>query len=198
MRFAVLLALLPVFSLAGIVDRVAVVVGKTVITESEIDDNLRIAAFLNGEPLDLSATQRRAAADRLVDQQLLRNEMDVTRFANPSAAAAADRQLRELIQRRFHSDGEYRAALERSGVTEDQLKEQLQWQLAVVAFTDFRFRSEIAPPSSQSADRASTDNTPAKKDAAVPAAESVDQQLDSWLKEAHTAARIVFKEEAFR
>src|SRR5450432_3413792 len=52
---------------AGVVDRVAVVVGDTVITESEVLDELRLTEFLNSQPPDTRPEQRRAAAERLVD-----------------------------------------------------------------------------------------------------------------------------------
>ena len=44
---------------AEIIDRVAVVVGKRVITESEIVREIRLTAFLNGAPLDFSAASKR-------------------------------------------------------------------------------------------------------------------------------------------
>ena len=197
------LLLLPFVAAAGVIDRVAVVVGKTVITESEIQDNLRITEFLNSEPLDLSALQRRAAAERLVDQELLRNEMQVTHFAMPTPAEG-NRQYQQLLQQRFANTASYRASLERYGITEDQLKEQLQWQLAVVRFTEFRFRSEVVPASNQSADRISPDDKAlagkgsAGKTAPPPAAQTVDQQMETWLKEARANTRVVLKEEAFQ
>ncbi|HEY5163139.1 MAG TPA: hypothetical protein VII81_09020, partial [Terriglobales bacterium] len=59
---------------AGVIDRVAVVVGTQVITESEVLLEVRLTEFFNGQPLDLGVDQRKAAAERLVDQQLIRNE----------------------------------------------------------------------------------------------------------------------------
>lgn len=191
--------LLPVVAPAAVIDRVAVVVGKTVITESEIGDNLRVTEFLNGDALDLSAAKRREAADRLIDQELLRNEMQITHFAMP-AAAEADAQLQQLLKRRFPAAGAYHADLQRYGITEAQLKEQLAWQLAVVRFTDFRFRTEVMP-ATQSADRASPDTNHAinpSRTAAPPPPQSVDQQLESWLKEQRTNTRVVLKQEAFQ
>lgn len=53
---------------AGVVDRVAVVVGREALTESEVLEDLRLTEFLNHEPLDLSPAARREAAEHLVDQ----------------------------------------------------------------------------------------------------------------------------------
>ena len=53
-----------VLSFSAVLDRVAVVVGNNVITESEVGEELRLEQFLAGQPLDFSPQQRRAAADR--------------------------------------------------------------------------------------------------------------------------------------
>src|SRR5262249_49424474 len=58
---------------AEIIDRVAVVVGNRVITESEILREVRLTAFLNGAPLDFSAASKRKTAERLVEQRLIRS-----------------------------------------------------------------------------------------------------------------------------
>ena len=196
MRCAILIALLGVSGWCGVIDRVAVVVGKTVFTESEVLENLRITEFINGDLLDLSPAKRREEADHLVDQQLLRSEMEVTHFASPEPAEA-DRLLQQFIKKRFPNVEEFRVALQRYGITEDQLKQQLLWQLQVVRFIDFRFRSELPPVSNAGADRASADST-ATAGTAVPAPESVDQQLEGWLKEARGNTKIVLKPEAFQ
>ncbi len=182
---SLLLALFPLLLTAAVVDRVAVVVGKTVITESEILDNLRVTEFLNSEPLDSSPTKRREAAEHLVDQQLLRNEMETGHFAMPAAGESAA-LLQKFIQQHYRSVDEYHAAIEKYGITEEQLKQQLTWQLAVMRFTDFRFPAGPSTPS-DGADRQ-----------AATAANSVDQQLEAWLKDARSNTRVIFKPEAFQ
>ena len=53
---------------AAIIDRIAITVANQVITESQIDDEIRVTAFLNREPLDLSAAAKKQAAGRLIEQ----------------------------------------------------------------------------------------------------------------------------------
>ena len=60
--------------LAETLDRIAVSVGQDVITESKVILDLRVAAFLEGKPLDLSTPARRKSAERLVDQLLILRE----------------------------------------------------------------------------------------------------------------------------
>jgi hypothetical protein len=169
-------------------DRVAVVVGKTVITATEVDREVRLEAFLNNAPLDLGPETRRAAAERLVDQQLIRNEMRVGSYPQP-APADVDNMLNSLKQDRFPADREFRAALVQYGFTEDLLRNHLAWQLAAIRFTDLRFGG--SPP----AEQGSTDHESANRTA--PAAD-VDQRLDAWLKQARAETKIQFKEGAFQ
>jgi hypothetical protein len=63
---------------AEIIDRIAVTVEKQVITESEIWRQIRITAFLNGEEPDFSSAAKRTMADRLVEQVLIRRELETS------------------------------------------------------------------------------------------------------------------------
>jgi hypothetical protein len=173
---------------AATVDRVALVVGKTVLTQSEVDDEARLSALESGKPLDLSGPQRKDAAERLVDQQLLRDEIQVIGFEMPTTDS--DAMLRQFRQSHFASVPLYRAALLRYGVTEDELKSHLLWELTAIRFTEQRFRPLEAP--SADSDKAN------RADAAPPAGNSVDQQMEAWLKQQRAATRIVFKQEAFQ
>jgi len=174
---------------AAVVDRVAVVVGKTVITESEVQQEVRLTAFLNGQPLDLGPQQRRAAAERLVDQQLIRNEMEIGNYPQPSANDA-DNVLRAFQKEHYPSPEAFQAELQKYGITEELLKQHLVWQFTALHFTDVRFGGAMPSESTAatSADRQATaDGSPA----------TVDQQMEAWLKEARAQTRVQFKKEAF-
>src|ERR1700689_5153064 len=71
---------------ADLIDRIAVSVGSRVITETDLDRELRITALLNNEKPDLSPASKRRTAERMVDQTLVRNEMQESRYPPPSAA----------------------------------------------------------------------------------------------------------------
>ena len=184
MRPSLLISALALTLSAAVVDRVAVVVGKTVITETEVLQEARLAAFLNQAPLDLGPAARRAAAERLVDQQLIRNEMQIGGYPQPSGAEIDD-MLRNLKRERFPADAGYRDALERYGIAEEDLRRHLGWQLSAIRFTDLRF-SPAVTDDAQSANRAK------------PATNGVDQQLDAWLKETRAATKVQFKPGAFQ
>jgi hypothetical protein len=179
----ILVAIAAAWATAGIVDRVAVVVGTHVITESELLREVRITELMNGQPLDLGLEQRKAAADRLVDQQLIRNEMEIGNYPKPTPQEG-DAMLRKFRQEHYSSIPQYHAALQKYGVTEDELKDHLLWELAALRFTDQRFQV-ITPPGGdqQTADR--------KKESGV------DEALDAWLKQQRSSTRIQFKKGAF-
>jgi hypothetical protein len=69
---------------AGVVDRAALIIGKTVYTESEVEDEARLTQFEARQPLDLAAAARKEAANRLVDRELLKQEMAATGFEAPA------------------------------------------------------------------------------------------------------------------
>lgn len=184
---ALLILLLLIPSWAAVVDRVAVVIDKKVITESEVLDELRLTEFLNNQPLDVSASARRSAAERLVDQELIHRDIINSGYPQPSATEA-DALMRKFRQEDYTSVAAFRTALQKYGISEDQLKERLLWQLTAIRFTDLRFRGQQPADNTQSADRA----------APAAATTSVDQQMDAWLKQARDNSKVVFKQEAFR
>ncbi len=214
----------PDFAAPDLLDRIAVRVGKDVITEGEVLDEIRITAYLNRTAPDFSAVARRRAAERLVDQDLIRHEMVVTNYPEPEASQA-DRLLANFKKSHFRDDAQYRAALARYGITEGELKDHLLWQLAALRFTNVRFGSESPQPpqplphledhaSQRAKSEASAEAWPApgagqtgrlnatrrRRDSgeqtAAPSG-SVDAQMDAWLKDARQRTSIEFYKEAF-
>jgi hypothetical protein len=192
----------------AVLDRVAVAVGDEVITESEVQEELRLDEFMSSQPLDVGPAQRRTAADHLVDQQLIRHEMETSHYATPKVNES-DAMLKTLRER-FHSEAEYRSALQKYGITEEQIKQHLQWQLTVLRFTDERFGASIQQPADRAAPGAPPpvpQSPPAAQNSAEriapeaapqPGETTVDQQMDDWLKEARRSTHIEFKKEAFQ
>jgi hypothetical protein len=196
-----------------VIDRVAVSVGNRIITASQLDREIRVTAFLNGEPPDFSPAARRAAADRLVDQTLIRREMDTTGYPQPPEADAAP-ILDQFQKEHFASGAEYRQALAASGLSERDLDEEILWQRRLLQFVGVRF-GEGAPVSDEEianyfeqtvrpAAQAAHPGQPATLDqyrAAIEerlAAPRVDAALDAWLEDVRARTEIVYHEEAFQ
>jgi len=128
---------------AIILDRVAIVVGRRAVKASDLDRDLRCSQFMNGEPLNLTADAKRKVADRLITQELIRQEI-----MNGGRSEASEQDVNAFLQQtktdRFKgSDSQFRSALARYGLTEEQLRHYLRWQLTVLRFIDQRFRPGV-------------------------------------------------------
>jgi parvulin-like peptidyl-prolyl isomerase len=124
---------------AVVIDRIAVVIGKSIVKQSDIDRDMRVTEFLNGEPLKLDAAARKAAANRLIDQVFIRREIMLRDY--PQATVKdAERQLANLRKEKYRSDEAFSQALRRYGLDPLELRTQFQWQLTVLQFIDARFR----------------------------------------------------------
>jgi hypothetical protein len=137
----ILLCCLP--ALAVVLDRIAVVVDNHVIKTSDIDRDLRVTQFLNHDKLDLSLDARRKSAERLIDQSVIREEMEKGAYTRSNTADLEGMQ-KQLLQQRFAgSDVRMKAELAAYGLSVEQLRLQLQWQLDVLKFIDQRFRPGV-------------------------------------------------------
>lgn len=148
---------------AQLLDRIAVTVGKTVITEQEVLTNLRVAAFLDQKEPDLSGANKKKAADRLVDQVLLRREVPLSGVVQDVSVVIADLKKRYAPVTQAptrppasqeqtapasvasRSDGEtaYRAALEHYRISEQDVTDQLLNGLESLETSNRRFRPEV-------------------------------------------------------
>ncbi len=195
-----------------IIDQVAATVDSQVITSSQIDAEIRVTAFLNGDKPDFSGPSRRQTAGRLIDQLLVAREMVLTRFAGP-APSEIQATLKQ-IQARAGSPDAFRRALADYRITEAQLTDALRRQAALVRFIDLRFRPEIQVQDSDiqqyyenvylpAARKKGIRPDPSFDDARDECEEAVasqmaDQRAEVWLKEARARARITYEEDAFQ
>src|SRR5690242_1276123 len=139
----VVFALGSVHSVAEIVDRVSVVVETRAIKQSDIDHDIRVVSFLNQVPPDFSPRSRKEAASRLIDQVLIRQDIQSSGAA--TAPIGGMEQLLEQIKKdRFGNDTLFRQTLAQYGLTEEDLKSALLWQLTVLRSIDQRFGSSAS------------------------------------------------------
>src|SRR5579885_3455491 len=121
MRF--LIAVAAIFSLHGaIIDRIAIVVGKRPVLDSAIERDIRVTSFLNREPVDFSVGSKKQSASRLIDQEIIREQIRNGDYP-VAPQSEADELLAELKKERFTSDVQYRRALTQAGLTEDDLRD---------------------------------------------------------------------------
>ena len=125
---------------AEIVDRIAAVVGAEPITSSEIDRQLRLEAFFNESPIDLSESSRRAALDRLIDQKLIEPEIRLSGFLD-SDQTELQAAFDELRRSQF-AGRNFARALETYELSEAEALEFYRRQAAFVRYVRFRFRTD--------------------------------------------------------
>jgi hypothetical protein len=199
-------------NLAGeIIDRIAISVGNLVITESQIGEEIRLTAFLNQQPVSLDNAERKEASGRLIEQTLIRREMEFSRYPLPPLSDAA--KALETLKTRYKTEAEYRQALDRYGIAEDALQRRLWWQATFLRFIDYRFRPGIQVPEAdvQASYQQELDKWKQQGIQPVPSLEDVrasieqilteqriDQELDRWLADTRTQVAIRFHDEALQ
>ena len=130
-------------AMADTANRIVAVVNDEVITEADVTSH--VTALLQDHDAQLPADQHpvemhRAMLRRLIEQQLLLQEAKRTGIS-VAPGEIADRL--ETLRGRFASDEEFRRSLVDSGLSEEQLKEQIRNQLLVHRLIDAKIRSTI-------------------------------------------------------
>ena len=208
----ILLHLLAPVVRADIIDRIAVSVGNRVITVSDIDREIRVTAFLNGAKPDLSTAARRATAERMVEQKLIRRDLETSRYPAPEPAEISP-AIEEFKKKQFADDDAYRRALESYGITAQDVTDELLWQRTVLLFVGIRFRpgvqvsaeeiqayfNKVVEPAARTAHPGDPVDIKDYRDQIEEklAGERVDREIDAWLREARKRTEIFFHEETF-
>lgn len=125
-----------------LLDWVVAVVGNNAITASEVKLQLRLEAFLNQRSVDDSDTARHQAAERLIEVNLIAEEMRVTNFL-AAKDQEIERELRALYEQDYPNKLAFSEALETYSLDEDVLRTFLRRQINVLRFIDFRFRTGL-------------------------------------------------------
>jgi peptidyl-prolyl cis-trans isomerase SurA len=197
MRGVISVALIQAISFAAIIDRVAIVVDNHPILDSAIDRDIRITGFLNRAALEFSPASRKAAANRLIDQELIRAEIRTGDY--PVAPESEAAQLLAQIKK---ERPDYRQSLSRLGITEEELKDRLLWQMTVLRFIDARFRPGVAVTDQEitayyNSHRAQFPGTIAQartKISDLLTGEQVNAALDEWLDQKRKETRLEYLE----
>jgi len=211
-RAAILLPLAAAIAGAVVVDRIAVIVGKHAIKLSDIDRDLRVTEFLNRTPLSLSPGDRRKAAERLIDQSLIADEISIGGYARPTEQDAAAMLNRIRQDRYAGSESRFTQGLAVYGFTEDQLQRELFWQLEVLRFIDQRFRPGVLISDDDIRDyynqhraelarqypQAANYNALAPKIREQLEGERINQNFTQWLARARQRNRIEYRQGAFQ
>jgi hypothetical protein len=207
-RIALAILMIPVtLRAATTVDQIVVSVGNVGITRNEVDQEVRFAHFLDGQPREgkPSEAQWLAARDRLVEQTLLAEEAEADPMDPASLEQEATRLLEE-VKKLYPSEAVYREALATTGYNEDQVFQRLRRNVQILRLInrrlrpnagadrreieayynetflpEFARRGEATPPRLEEVETVIRETLTQQK---------VDQLLDQWLKQIQGARRV--------
>jgi hypothetical protein len=209
-----LLALLLALSLsAEIIDRIAASVDTLVITQSEVELQIRVAAFQEGVKPDLSPARKRAALESMIDQRLIQRDLQNSRYPMPDPSELGP-MIEQFKREHYKTDADYQKALAAYGITDQDFRDLLLWEKTLSAFIDVRFGSTSQVTDQQISEYFES-TVKAAAQAAHPgqpalledyrsqieqklAGDRANTQMEAWLKGARRRAQIIVHEEALK
>lgn len=130
-----------------VVDRMAAVVNKRVILESELEQTARVEYLIQGKALtggQLSRPELLGVLDQLIDRSLLEQQIVHSEMLapTPEELAARLKEVREHIPG-ANEDQRWKALLAAYGVTQQDIEEHLAAEFRVLHLVDLRFRGLV-------------------------------------------------------
>ncbi len=127
--------------LAETLDRVVASIGNAAVTQSEIESELRLERFMDGQPQLTSpdAQELEEARDRLIKQNLLALEAE-EEGVDKSGLAAGAAQLLEKIREMYPDQESYQSALSSTRLSQEQILERLARHVHTLRLIDQRVR----------------------------------------------------------
>ena len=141
-----LLSVRPQTAVAGeVIDRIVATVNGHIILQSDWNDALRYEALLSARSVSqFTDDDRRGVLDRLIDQELLAEQMKSALFRHASAdeATAQIAEARKLYPEATNAEG-WHAVLARFGMTEKALIAHVQQEIDLMRLVDAHLRPTI-------------------------------------------------------
>jgi hypothetical protein len=204
--FFALFLLVAVSVRAGeVLDRIVATVNGHAILQSDWDDELRYECFMSGSKLsDTTSAERKPALDRLIDQEILREQMHV-KDVKPAGSEEIEKQI-ELLKSdelRGHPGESWEAALAQYQLTEKVVESHVAAELEQFQLIDTRFRpsiqisaaeiekyyrEQLVPKLRASGRLSLADATPKIREILVQ--DKMNQLLSSWLEALRSQAQI--------
>jgi hypothetical protein len=135
----------PVRASAEVVDRIVATVNGRIILQSDWDEALCYEALLTNRILaQFTDDDRRAVLDRLIDQELLREQMKSADFLHATDAEVADRvaEARKQYPQAASSEA-WQALLANYHLTEKDLLDRVRQQIDLMRLVEARLRPTV-------------------------------------------------------
>lgn len=190
-----------------VLDRIVATVNNHIILQSEWQDAVRYEAFVAGRPLDqVQGEDRKAALDRLIDQELLREQMRSSGFPH-AGSEEVEKRIQEIRKQYPGTESEagWLAALRRYGLAENELKKRVALQVDLAGLVDARLRPNVVIDSKSIESYYNQELLPQLRQSGaqqVPLAEvtpkikelltqqKMNQMLVAWLQDLRSGSRI--------
>jgi peptidyl-prolyl cis-trans isomerase SurA len=137
--------LIPTAGAGQVIDRIVARVNGRIILQSELDEALSYEALLNGKPFNQFTTEeRRAVLDRLIDQELLHEQLKSSEFPHATEVEAAGEiaGARKLYPEAATGEG-WQALLAKYSLREKDLVSHVQMQLDLMRLVDAHLRPAV-------------------------------------------------------
>jgi len=128
-----------------VIDRIVATVNRHAILQSEWDEAVGFECLMNRSRLqDVTEGSRIQTLERLIDQELIAEQMSASSLVPATAEDIASRvhDLRQTVPAWKTDDG-WRSALASYGLTEADVEERTGVQVNLSRYIDLRFRPEI-------------------------------------------------------
>jgi peptidyl-prolyl cis-trans isomerase SurA len=136
---------LPAAHAGQVIDRIVATINGHIILQSDWDEAMCYESLLNGKAINqFSNEDRRAVLDRLIDQELLGEQMKSAYFQHASEAEAAARvaEARKAYPEAATTEG-WQSVLARFGLAEKDLISHVQQQIDLMRLVDARLRPAV-------------------------------------------------------
>lgn len=197
-----------------VIDRVAVSFGHEVVTLGAIRRQLRMTAYLSGKPPEDSPEARRAAAERLIDQALVKREMDLSRYS-PIPMADVRKNVEEYREKLGLTPERFAEELARYSFTLDEFVDEIYWQATLLRFVQFRFSPSVQVSEDEIQEYYEREYAPRlramapgqepppldevrERVAGILTSQKENAVLEQWLRQGRQLSRIRYHEEAFQ
>lgn len=190
---------------AEVLDRMVASVNGHVILLSDWNDEIRFECFSSGSsPADVTAEEKQAALERLIDQELIQEQMRLV-DEKPIGAEKVEKQIESLKTDylRDHPEDSWDAALAKYYLSQKLLEAHIASELQEFQLIDARFRPSVQVsaaevesyyrdqfvPKLPPADPVSlTEATPKIREILVQG--KINQMLNAWLETLRAQAQI--------
>jgi hypothetical protein len=145
---------LPFLRAGEVLDGIAVTVNGHVILQSDWQDEVRYEFFIAAKPLqEVTSEDRKGALDRLIDQELLREQNGISELKPPSPEEVEGQfEIVKAGYDREHGALPWSASLVSYHLTEAEIKNHIALELSQLRLVDAHFRPSIQVDSAAIAD----------------------------------------------